>query len=89
MAAGYYECIPEPGEDMRFSVILPALAALTVLAGGWAANLAVVPAAAQGRADLYTVADIHVDVTAKSSAEASPPPSPRGVPGRSRCFTAA
>jgi hypothetical protein len=47
---------------MRFSVILPALAAITLLAA--------VPAGAQTRADLYTVSDIHVDVTAKSSTEA-------------------
>jgi hypothetical protein len=47
---------------MRFSVILPAFAALTLLA--------ISPVAAQGRADLYTVTEIHVDVTAKSSTEA-------------------
>jgi hypothetical protein len=47
---------------MRFSVILPALAAMLALAAA--------SAAAQTRGDLYTVSDIHVDVTAKSSTEA-------------------
>jgi len=47
---------------MRFSVILPALAALMVLAAA--------PLSAQPRTDLYSVADVHVDVTAKSSTEA-------------------
>jgi hypothetical protein len=51
---------------MRFSVILPALAAIAVSA----ASLLSGPAAAQTRGDLYTVSDIHVDVTAKSSTEA-------------------
>lgn len=51
---------------MRFSVILPALAAMALLA----AELVAGPAAAQTRGDLYTVSDIRVDVTAKSSTEA-------------------
>jgi hypothetical protein len=47
---------------MRFSFILPVLAALALFAA--------TPASAQGRPDLFTVADIHVDVTGKSSTEA-------------------
>ncbi len=48
---------------MRLLPLLPLLAALT---------LAAIPAAAQnqGPADLYTVANVHVDVTGKSSTEA-------------------
>ena len=46
---------------MRFSVLFSALVALALLA---------VPAAAQKSGDLYTVSDIHVDVSARSSTEA-------------------
>jgi hypothetical protein len=46
---------------MRFSFVLPVLAALALLA---------MPAAAQSQAELYTVSGIHVDVTARSSTEA-------------------
>jgi hypothetical protein len=46
---------------MRFPVLLSALAALALLA---------MPADAQTRGDLYTVSDIHVDVSARSSTEA-------------------
>lgn len=62
MAAGCYNPAPEPGLYMRFSIILPALAAITLLVA--------IPAGAQPRTDLYTVSDIRVDVTAKSSTEA-------------------
>ena len=47
---------------MRFPSILPALAAVALVAAA--------PAWAQGRPDLYTVSDIHVDVTGKSTTEA-------------------
>jgi len=47
---------------MRFPFILPALAAVALVAAA--------PAWAQGRPDLYTVSDIHVDVTGKSNTEA-------------------
>jgi len=50
---------------MRFSVILPAFAAFCA-----ALALAPAPAFAQGRADLYTVANLPVDATGKSAAEA-------------------
>ncbi|MBV9549227.1 MAG: hypothetical protein JO256_06080 [Alphaproteobacteria bacterium] len=46
---------------MRFSLILPVLAALLATA---------VPAGAQGQNELYTVSGIHVDVTGRSSTEA-------------------
>jgi len=46
---------------MRLSFLLPVLAALALLA---------VPAVAQSQNDLYTVANVHVDVTGKSSTEA-------------------